>query len=94
MFYVYLPQSQKDKTYYIGQTDNTDARLKRHNSAQVISTKSRIPWLMIGFEKYKTRNEARWREYSLKKNSAQKKEFIKTLISSRGLMDKAQPSEG
>jgi len=80
MFYVYLLQSQKDSTYYIGQTDNREVRLQKHNSAKVLSTKSKIPWIMIGSEEYKTREESRWREYTLKNSYTEKKKFIKKLI--------------
>lgn len=38
-FYVYLLQSLKDDSYYIGQTDNIDKRLKKHNNKEVKSTK-------------------------------------------------------
>ncbi|MBS1539503.1 MAG: GIY-YIG nuclease family protein, partial [Bacteroidetes bacterium] len=30
-FYVYILQSDKDQSFYIGQTNNLDERLKRHN---------------------------------------------------------------
>ena len=83
MFYVYLLQSQKDNTFYIGQTNDTNARVVRHNSGFVQSTKNKIPWILIGFEEYPTRREATWREYSLKKKISEKKKFIQKLISLR-----------
>jgi putative endonuclease len=76
MYYVYLLQSQKDKKYYIGQTDNIEKRLKEHNDGIVKSTKHRKPFKVIGYEIYKDRNKARWREYNLKKSAWQRKKFI------------------
>lgn len=76
MFYVYLLQSVKDQSYYIGQTEDTSKRLNRHNAGLVPSTRLRKPWSLLGFEIYNTRKEARWREYRLKRNQAEKKKFI------------------
>ena len=89
MFYVYLLQSQTDDTFYIGQTANKDVRLHTHNSGKVLSTKSKIPWVMIGFEEYKTREESRWREYTLKNNYSEKKKFIQKLTRFHSSMDRA-----
>lgn len=67
MYFVYILQSQKDFKYYIGQTEDFDARLKKHNSGQVISTKNRKPFILIKKEVFDTRGEARKRENYLKK---------------------------
>ncbi len=80
MWFVYLLQSLKDKKYYIGQTDNIKSRIKKHNSGEVKSTRYRIPFRLIGHEEYKTRNEARWREYNLKKSAWQRKKFLEKFI--------------
>jgi len=79
IMYVYLLQSFKDKKYYIGQADNIKKRLKEHNEGKVRSTKHRIPFRLIGYEEYPTRNEARWREYNLKKSVWQRKKFLEKL---------------
>ena len=76
MFYVYLLEDNKNE-YYIGQTENLQERLKEHNSGRVKSTRHRIPLQLIGCEIYKTRNEARWREYNLKKSAWQRNKFVK-----------------
>ncbi|MBW6441578.1 GIY-YIG nuclease family protein [Patescibacteria group bacterium] len=80
MYYVYLLQSQKDKKYYIGYTSDIHLRLKQHNKGLVRATKHRIPLTMIGFEEYENRNEARWREHTLKKSSWKRKNFISKFI--------------
>ena len=72
MYYVYLLKSTKDNKYYIGQTQDVAKRLERHNAGQVISTKSRRPFKLVGYETYDSRNEARWAEYNLKNHSDKK----------------------
>lgn len=78
-YYVYLLKSMKDNNYYIGQTQNISKRFTMHNSGKVRSTKSRIPFILVGFEEHETRNASRWREYELKHDIDKKKEFIKRL---------------
>ncbi|MEK7569915.1 MAG: GIY-YIG nuclease family protein [Patescibacteria group bacterium] len=63
---VYILQSRKDGGYYIGQTENLGARVKKHELGQVRSTKNRRPFVLIQSEGYKTRGEARKRENYLK----------------------------
>ena len=79
MYKVYLLRSQKDNNYYIGQTDNIERRFSEHNDGKSKSTKHRRPFVLIGYEDYKTRNEARFREYELK-TTKKKQEFIKKLL--------------
>ena len=81
MYFVYLLKSLIDNKYYIGQTQDVDKRLARHNSGQVLSTKSRRPFKLVGYQTYNSRNEARWAEYNLKNHSDKKKKFIKQLES-------------
>ncbi|MBI4136376.1 MAG: GIY-YIG nuclease family protein [Candidatus Vogelbacteria bacterium] len=81
MYRVYLLQSEKDLSLYIGQTANLKNRIKRHNNGSVPSTREKRPWRLIGSEKYNDRNEARWREHQLKNHSDKKKRFIDTLMS-------------
>ncbi|MBI2485039.1 GIY-YIG nuclease family protein [Candidatus Uhrbacteria bacterium] len=76
MFFVYLIQSESDQRYYIGQTQDLTARLEEHNNGEVPSTCNRVPFRLIGYETYKTRSKARWREYSLKKSAHRRKQFI------------------
>ncbi len=88
MFYIYILYSEKYNKYYIGQTDNLEFRIQRHNAGLVKSTKPFIPWELKYYEKYETRSEAMAREKFLKKQ--RNKEFYKRLITtqlaeSRGL---------
>ncbi len=65
-YFVYFLRSKKDESLYIGQTNNIEQRLQRHNKGQVTSTKGRIPFDLIHFETYSSRQEAMLREKELK----------------------------
>ena len=78
MFYVYILRSKKDNSLYIGQTDNLERRLVDHNGGLSKYTRKKIPWVLIYFEKYKTRTEAIERERFLKKQRNRK--FYNSLI--------------
>ena len=67
MYFVYILQSLKDLGYYIGQTEDLDDRIKKHNKGLVKSTRSRKPFILIKKEFFNTRGEARKRENYLKK---------------------------
>ncbi|MBU4284631.1 GIY-YIG nuclease family protein [Patescibacteria group bacterium] len=67
MYFVYILKSFKDSGYYIGQTEDLSARIKKHNNGLVKSTKSRTPFILIKKECFDMRGEARKRENYLKK---------------------------
>lgn len=79
MFYVYGMKSLMNNRYYIGYTNNINSRLQKHNNGDVRSTRKFRPWMLLGFEVYEKRNEARWREHELKNYGTKRKRFIKTL---------------
>jgi putative endonuclease len=58
MYYVYILYSKSHDRLYIGQTNNIENRVKRHNSGYEPSTKSYVPWILIKFFEYETRDEA------------------------------------
>ncbi|MDO8505196.1 MAG: GIY-YIG nuclease family protein [bacterium] len=66
MFYIYIIQSIKNGSYYIGCTNETTKRLSEHNKGRVKSTKAYGPWLLRYTEKYNTLSEARGREEQIK----------------------------
>ena len=66
MYSVYILQSQKNHSYYIGHAKDLDVRLKRHNGGKVTSTKSRRPWIVVYRESYNTKQEAYKRERQIK----------------------------
>ena len=77
MFYTYILEKNSGKLY-IGQTNNKEARLLRHNSNMVKSTKNKGPWKIIFYKEFLTRNESVNYEEYLKslKNSNYIKNFI------------------
>ncbi|HDH01457.1 MAG TPA: GIY-YIG nuclease family protein [Nitrospirae bacterium] len=81
-FYVYFLKSRKDGSLYIGQTNNIEKRLLRHNKGLIKTTKSRAPFDVIYYEEYNTRREAMLREKYLKSIGGvkEKKTIIKKLI--------------
>lgn len=78
MYFVYLIQSQRDDTFYIGYTQNPTKRLLSHNNGESTYTRRKMPWILVYTEQYDTKSEALKREKFLK---AQKNtEFYKRLI--------------
>ena len=66
MFYVYILYCHKDKGLYIGQTNNLEERLKRHEHGYNDATKHRRPLTCIYTEEYETRSDSMQREKFLK----------------------------
>lgn len=56
--FVYILQSLKDSKYYIGETVDLEERLLFHNNGRQPSTKHRIPFNLVLFEKFDNRTEA------------------------------------
>jgi putative endonuclease len=78
LYFVYVLRSLKDKKYYVGYTDNLDARLEQHNSGKVTSTKYRIPFIIVYFEGCLNQADALHREKYLKTTYG--KRYIKNRI--------------
>ena len=72
MFFVYVLFSDGFKKFYVGISENLDARLKQHNNGETKSTKPYIPWRIVHAEEYEFRTEARKREKYLKSAAGRK----------------------
>jgi len=81
MFFVYIIQSQKQGTYYVGVTDNIERRLFEHNHGKSIYTRSKGPWVLVYQERHNSRSEAMKREFEIK--SKKKRAYIERLIMTR-----------
>ncbi|MFW6369782.1 MAG: GIY-YIG nuclease family protein [Bacteroidota bacterium] len=46
-YFVYILKCQKDGKYYIGMTQNVNARLEFHNSGRQRSTRNRLPFELV-----------------------------------------------
>lgn len=65
MFYVYVLKNKKEKIY-IGFTSDLKARVRKHNSGGSKFTREYRPWELIYYEAFKSENDARMRERTLK----------------------------
>jgi len=75
MYYVYLLESQKDKSWYIGSTSDLRKRFDSHNEGNNISTKGKILWELIYYEAYVDEIDSKKREKFFKSGSGRK--FLK-----------------
>lgn len=78
MYYVYLLESEKDESWYIGYTKDLRNRFKSHNKGLNIATKNKKPWKLIYYEAYLERSDAKKREIFLKSGSGRR--FLKKQI--------------
>ncbi|NOZ73948.1 MAG: GIY-YIG nuclease family protein [FCB group bacterium] len=61
-YYVYILESENNDWYYVGMTQDVNARLQRHNSGRVRSTKRYAPFKLLWTEEFPDRLSARRRE--------------------------------
>ena len=66
MFYVYILQSLKNKSLYIGYTSDLRKRFKQHNNGESKSTKPYRPYKLIFYESFLNRKDAKHREVYFK----------------------------
>jgi len=73
MYYVYVLESQDDKSLYIGFTTDIDKRVGEHNSGTGgRTTKLKSDWKLIYYETYLDKWDALGREKFLKSGSGRK----------------------
>ena len=65
-YYVYLLQSFKNKSLYIGCTSDLKKRLLEHNQNESYHASKYSPWRLIYFEAYLSKQDAYRREKLLK----------------------------
>jgi putative endonuclease len=85
MCFVYILYSSRADRYYIGQTDDLDVRLQRHNRGLVRSTKAYLPWDLKYTEVYATRSEAVRREGEIKAKKGRR--YIEELLANRSMAE-------
>jgi putative endonuclease len=54
MYYTYIIQSETTEKLYIGQTNNLQARINRHNSDKNFTTKNKGPWKLLYSKEFET----------------------------------------
>ena len=70
MFFVYIIQSLKDNSFYVGQCEDLDKRISKHNDCFSRYTSGKIPWRLVYFEILESRTEAIKRETEIKKRKS------------------------
>jgi putative endonuclease len=78
MLYVYILQSLKDFSFYIGQCDDLDRLMYKYFDGFSKYTAGKRPWRLKYYEAYPTRSDAIKREKQLK--SYKNKIYIETII--------------
>lgn len=68
MHYVYVIKSKKEGKLYFGCTNDLKARLEKHNTNKVESTKYKGPWVVRYYEAFFSKTDAFNREKKLKQN--------------------------
>ncbi|WP_439481929.1 GIY-YIG nuclease family protein [Cyclobacterium plantarum] len=76
-YYVYILYSASLDRFYVGQTQNLEERILRHNSGRNKSTKAGIPWEMVHFEKVADRVAAVAKEKQVKNLGS--KRYLQTI---------------
>jgi putative endonuclease len=66
MFYVYILQSLKNKSLYIGYTSDLKKRFSEHNDGKSLATKPFRPYNLIFYEAFLNQKDAKLREEYLK----------------------------
>ena len=64
--YVYILKSNKDRSLYVGIAKNLEERISCHNKGCNLSTKSRVPWVLVKAEEFNSVSLAMKRERFLK----------------------------
>jgi putative endonuclease len=77
-YFVYIIESLKDGSYYIGSTQNLTERMERHNQGRSTYTKAKKPWKLVFSEEHSDRSKAIIREKEIK--SRKSKSYIEALV--------------
>ena len=81
MYYLYILQSKKNNSYYVGVTNNIERRLEEHNLGSVKSTAHYRPWIIKRIEEFPDINSAYRRERFIKTKHSRK--IIEIIIASQ-----------
>ncbi len=67
IFTVYIIQSLKDDSFYIGYSANIEERINKHNNGNSRYTSKKTPWKLVYTEEFSSKSDAIRRERFLKK---------------------------
>ena len=92
IYFVYILESLKDGSYYVGSTNDIKDRVLRHNQGRTKYTKAKRRWELVYSEEYPDRSSAVKREQAMKKRKSKK--YIESLIrTSRWLLREGREFE-
>jgi putative endonuclease len=77
-WFVYVLRSERDGRFYIGMSENPQARLSQHNAGMTRSTKPYRPYCLVYQKECKTRVAARALEKKYKSGSG--REMLKKIV--------------
>jgi putative endonuclease len=77
MYYTYIIKSQDHDFYYKGHCSNLYSRLKQHNSGMTLSLCPYLPFVLVYYEEYATREDAIKREKYFKRGAGRR--FLKKI---------------
>ena len=77
-YFVYILQSERDGSYYIGHTSNLEDRLRRHNEGRSGYTRARVPWELVHQEVFHSKSDAMKREREIKAKKV--RNYIEQLV--------------
>jgi putative endonuclease len=83
MYYTYILISESTGKLYIGQTNNLEARISRHNHDKNFTTKNKGTWKLIFHKEFGSRREAMSFEKKLK--SVKNKDYLLNKIRDNNL---------
>ena len=69
MFYVYILQSKKDNSFYIGHTSNLKQRIVDHNNSSNKYSKTKKPFILVWYCVFNNKTKAIQFEKYLKHGS-------------------------
>jgi len=72
MWYAYLLISLKDGSWYIGCTNDLQARFIKHNKGECRYTKNHLPYILVYYEASLNKTDAYRRERYLKSGNGRK----------------------
>jgi putative endonuclease len=82
-YFVYILQSEKDESFYIGYTSDLQRRLDEHNSGKTRYSSKKCPWKIVYYEDFENKTEAIKREKFLKRQK--NRQFYQRLIDSKNI---------
>ena len=77
-YFAYVIYSQSHNKFYKGHCEDLKKRLTQHNNGKTKSTKAFVPWKIVYYESFETREQAINREKYFK--TAAGRRFLKKVI--------------